>query len=83
MGFATVALTPRAGARELGAVLPLVGARVVVCVGSEEPGLDPAVMAAADYAARIDIVPGFDSLNVATASGIALYGVRARRLGST
>ncbi|MBI4956609.1 MAG: RNA methyltransferase [Myxococcales bacterium] len=79
MGFATVALTPRAGARDLEDVLPELGARVAVCAGSEEPGLDPAVLAAADHAARIDIVPSFDSLNVATASGIALHAVRSRR----
>ena len=46
-------------------------------VGAEGPGLPPAVLAQA-RAARIDIVAGFDSLNVAVAAGIALYALRQR-----
>jgi tRNA G18 (ribose-2'-O)-methylase SpoU len=73
-GFLVVALSPRADAIDVGALR--IPERVALLVGSEGPGLDAATMEAADIVARIPIEPRFDSLNVSTASGIALYVCR-------
>ncbi|MBI4679117.1 MAG: RNA methyltransferase [Elusimicrobia bacterium] len=47
--------------------------RLVLVTGSEGAGLSPAVLGEADAAVRIPMAPGVDSLNVATATGIALH----------
>lgn len=68
-GYRVIGLSPR-GRRRLDAVpkdRPL-----ALLLGSEGPGLSEAVMAMSETA-RIDMPGGFDSLNVATTSGIALY----------
>jgi tRNA G18 (ribose-2'-O)-methylase SpoU len=75
-GYTVVALTPQADAREIHDVLAEPPARVALLLGTEGAGLRPASMAAADVRVRIDIEPGFDSLNVATAGGIALHAYR-------
>jgi len=49
-------------------------------VGSEGPGLTAASLAAADRVVRISMAPGFDSLNVATATGVALHALRTAQL---
>lgn len=54
-----------------------VGPRRALVLGAEGPGLPPAIVARA-RAARIEMAPGFDSLNVAVACGIALHAVRNR-----
>ena len=55
--------------------------RVALMVGTEGPGLTAESMAAADVVCRIEMAPGFDSLNVGTATGIALHRVLARQRG--
>jgi tRNA G18 (ribose-2'-O)-methylase SpoU len=73
-GFASVALTPHPAADPIEALAARVsGTRLALVFGTESEGLSPAVLAAADLRARIPIAPGVDSLNVATASGIALH----------
>lgn len=73
-GFTIVALTPREDAIEL-----LTYARrqprerIALLVGSEGPGLTPAAESMADVRVRISIGAEVDSLNLATATGIALY----------
>ena len=47
--------------------------RVAIVVGHEGEGLTREAIEACDTVARIPMVPGHDSLNVATAAGIALY----------
>ena len=42
-------------------------------MGAEGPGLGEQTRAAADLRVRIPMAPGVDSLNVATACGIALH----------
>lgn len=76
-GFYSVALTPRADAMDLTELCrsPLPD-KLALWVGTEGAGLAASTLAAADAAVRIDIDPRFDSLNVATASGIALHAVR-------
>jgi len=68
-GFAAIGLSP-AGAGTLAALQP--AARNAVLLGAEGPGLDPALLARMT-SVRIDMAPGFDSLNVATTSGIVLH----------
>jgi len=71
-GYCVVALHPGAGAEPLDSGTRLPG-RVALLLGSEGVGLSAAALAAADRRVRIEMRPGFDSLNVATASGIALH----------
>lgn len=80
-GFMVGALTPASSGSELRALkregrLP---ARIALVLGTEGPGSSPALIGQADVALRIDMVEGFDSLNVATAGAIALHGVRQLR----
>jgi tRNA G18 (ribose-2'-O)-methylase SpoU len=71
IGFEVLALTPAAGADDLGAVER--SDRQAVLVGAEGPGLSRAALGHATRLVRIPIAPGVDSLNVATAVAIALY----------
>lgn len=68
-GFETIALSPR-GDTELSDVRR--GARVAALFGAEGPGLPKATLARA-RAVRIAMAGGFDSLNVATTSGVVLH----------
>jgi len=72
--FTTVALTPREPAVDLEtfARAPR-SARMAIVVGAEGDGLAAATEACADIRVRIPISPQIDSLNLATATGIALY----------
>jgi tRNA G18 (ribose-2'-O)-methylase SpoU len=81
-GFAIVALTPGNGpgrSEELddfassGHPLP-----IALLVGTEGAGLTAAAEAAADYRVRIPMGTDVDSLNLAVATGIALYRLRQR-----
>ena len=68
-GFELLALTP-AGAERIEAVAA--PGRAALLLGAEGPGLPEAILSRA-RPVRIAMAPGFDSLNVATASGIALH----------
>lgn len=68
-GFEIWALSP-SGTVEIGEIRP--GQRVALVMGTEGEGL-PASILARFQSARIAQAPGLDSLNVGTASGIALY----------
>jgi len=77
-GFTTVALTPNEPAtdlRDFGTARP---DRVALLLGSEGPGLEVDTLGAADVRARIRQRSDFDSLNVATACGIALHELAHR-----
>lgn len=69
--YEVLALTP-AGATTLGSVRP--SARRAILFGAEGTGLSDAVLAKS-RGVRLDMAAGFDSLNVATTSGIALYAL--------
>ncbi len=75
-GFEIWALSP-AGEVEIGAIKP--GRRVALVMGTEGEGLPTAILNRF-RSARIPQAPGLDSLNVGTASGIALYSI-ARAMG--
>jgi tRNA G18 (ribose-2'-O)-methylase SpoU len=74
-GFSTIALSP-AGSMLLSEYTP--GARNAALLGAEGPGLSPALLHQTT-SVRIAMAAGFDSLNVATTSGIVLHHLSARR----
>jgi tRNA G18 (ribose-2'-O)-methylase SpoU len=75
-GFATLALTPRADAVDLGAVRRP-AERVAVLLGAEGPGLSAEAIVGATHAVRIAMDGGVDSLNVAAAGAITFHALRA------
>lgn len=78
-GFSLIALSPTAPT--ILSALPSAAAgtsaatngKVAIIVGHEGDGLSPKVLALCDHQARIPMAPGVDSLNVATATALALY----------
>jgi tRNA G18 (ribose-2'-O)-methylase SpoU len=79
-GLVVAALTPRAPSEPLAAFAAAHAARAIaLLVGSEGDGLTQAALAAADARVRIDMAPGADSVNVATATGIALHALAQLR----
>jgi tRNA G18 (ribose-2'-O)-methylase SpoU len=76
--FQTASLSPR-GETEL-RDLDL-GPRAAVLFGAEGPGL-PTQVLARTRTVRIAMAGGFDSLNVATTSGIVLHQLAAARVGT-
>lgn len=55
--------------------------RLVVVVGEEGAGVRPLVKKRADFGVRIPLYGQLKSLNVAVASGVALFDIRRRREG--
>lgn len=77
-GFTRVALSLRAGAASISTLeAGATQSRVALLVGTEDTGLSPAVLGRCDREVTIPMAPGIDSLNVATASGIALHRLSA------
>jgi tRNA G18 (ribose-2'-O)-methylase SpoU len=74
-GFAVHGLSPAATNR-LDSLRP--GRRTALVLGAEGEGLPASLMAGLDLV-RIAMHPGLDSLNVATASGIALHHIFVQR----
>lgn len=73
-GWSVIALTPSPSAMSLADVADSVrGERMVILVGHEGEGLSHDSLASSSYHARIPMAPGVDSVNVATATAIALY----------
>lgn len=73
--FSVIALSPR-GETDLADLQP--AARTAVLFGAEGPGLPDCVLARTGTV-RIEMAGGFDSLNVATTSGIVLHQLVAAR----
>jgi tRNA G18 (ribose-2'-O)-methylase SpoU len=75
--YTIVALTPDPCAHDIAQLDPMApGSRVALLVGAEHHGLGAGSRAAADMTVRIAMSPGADSLNVATATAIALHRLR-------
>ncbi len=74
-GYTRVALTPEADASSLAAFAAGAPPRVALLLGTEGAGLSDHAAASVDRRVRIPMAPGVDSLNVATAAGIALYAL--------
>ena len=72
-GLTLVALTPDTTATDIAELASHPPQRVALLLGTEGPGLSGAATARADVRVRIPLAPGTDSLNVATAAGIALH----------
>ncbi len=73
-GFTRVALSLRAGAASISTLeAGAMPDRVALLVGTEDTGLSTAALDRCDREVTIPMAPGIDSLNVATASGIALH----------
>jgi tRNA G18 (ribose-2'-O)-methylase SpoU len=80
-GYVIAALTPGPDAlplERLGERGPLPD-RLALVVGAEGPGLCERTRAMSDVQVRIDMPAGVDSLNVSTATGIALHWLRRSR----
>ncbi|MCS5637676.1 MAG: RNA methyltransferase [Myxococcota bacterium] len=74
-GFSVVALDPL-GESIAAAARRGLPRRTALVLGTEGAGLSPEVLELADLRLGIGMAPGVDSLNVATASGIALHHFR-------
>lgn len=74
-GYRIVALDP-GGDADLAGESARAAERLAVVVGTEGQGLSDAVRAQADACVRIEMAPGVDSINVATAAAIALHQLR-------
>jgi tRNA G18 (ribose-2'-O)-methylase SpoU len=76
-GFTIAALVTDASADDIARCASTLSAdaRLALMAGSEGAGLTPEALACADVRLRIPMASGVDSLNVATATGIALHRV--------
>ncbi|CAN5398375.1 hypothetical protein BH09ACT7_BH09ACT7_04080 [soil metagenome] len=73
-GFRLLAMTPGSRSEPLADVMPTVAdEKVAILVGAEGPGLTDQALWASDFAVRIPMARGTDSLNVATAAALAFY----------
>jgi tRNA G18 (ribose-2'-O)-methylase SpoU len=78
-GIVVAALTPQAPAVTLDAFTAShAGRSIALLIGAEGDGLSDASLALADARVRIAMAPGADSVNVATATGIALHALTLR-----
>lgn len=73
----TLALTPSCSAAVLSEVLAVFDptTRIAFLLGAEGPGLKATTMDGAHHRVRIPLADGVDSLNVATATAVALYAL--------
>jgi tRNA G18 (ribose-2'-O)-methylase SpoU len=78
LGFKTVAMALSDTAIDIDDPRLAAAEKLAIVFGSEGYGLSPAVIAACDYVARIPMACGVDSLNVAAASAVAFWQLRAR-----
>ncbi len=79
LGFQLAALALSPDAVELDEFAANAPAKVALIVGTEGDGLSRAALGAADAIVTIPMMHGVDSLNVASASAVALYALGARR----
>lgn len=77
-GFTVLALALDERAVPLDAFTPSPGQRIAIVLGAEGDGLTRAAIDAADVIVRIPMAHGIDSLNVAAASAVAMWALRAR-----
>ncbi len=78
--FTICALTPAESAVDIRSVEREIRAldKVAILLGSERTGLSREALALASRQVRIPMVPGVDSLNVASATAVATYALLAR-----
>jgi tRNA G18 (ribose-2'-O)-methylase SpoU len=78
LGFSLAALALAPDAITLDEYAAAPPERIALIVGTEGDGLSRAALAAADTVVTIPMMHGVDSLNVASASAVALYALRRR-----
>jgi tRNA G18 (ribose-2'-O)-methylase SpoU len=80
-GFVVAAMTPGDAATDIGTFVatPAARGRVAVLLGTEGHGLTGDALARADIHLRIPMAGALDSLNIATAAGIALHRLHEAR----
>lgn len=79
MGFKTCALALTDDARSIDDPVLARQERLALVLGTEGDGLAPKTVAACDFAARIPMAHGVDSLNVAAAGAVAFWELRTRQ----
>jgi tRNA G18 (ribose-2'-O)-methylase SpoU len=77
-GFHLAALALADNAVSLDVFASAVPERLAIILGAEGDGLSQHALAAADTVVTIPMLHGVDSLNVASASAVALYALRTR-----
>ncbi len=78
LGFRTAAMALRDDAVALDDPRLAAEEKLAIVLGTEGDGLSPRTIAACDYTVRIPMAHGVDSLNVAAASAVAFWQLRAR-----
>ncbi len=76
-GFTTIAMALSDAAVDLDAFAERAPERIALVLGTEGDGLRDGTLAAVDEIVRIPMRSGIDSLNVAAASAVALWALRA------
>jgi tRNA G18 (ribose-2'-O)-methylase SpoU len=82
LGFCVLAFDPKEPGDRLETLAARAAGPVALLLGTEGEGLSEAALAAADRRVRIEMEPGVDSLNVATAAAIGLHVLRGSADGS-
>ena len=77
LGFRTVAMALSNNSVSIDDALLQAEPKLAIIMGTEGEGLPASTIAAADYVARIPMAHGVDSLNVAAASAVAFWQLRA------
>jgi len=75
-----VALVPRGGADLYATPREALGGTIVLALGSEGPGVSPALLARATQCLTIPIAPAVESLNATVAAALTLFELRRRRM---
>ena len=78
LGFKTVAMALTDNSVSIDDPALLAEKRLAIVMGTEGDGLAPETIAQADYVARIQMNHNVDSLNVAAASAVAFWQLRAK-----
>ena len=81
LGFQTVAMALSDNALPSDAARLMAAEKLAIVLGTEGDGLAAATIARCDYTACIPMSHGVDSLNVAAASAVAFWQLRARPAG--
>ncbi len=78
MGFQTAAMALTASALPVDDPRLMREDKLAIVLGTEGDGLSPGTIASCDYTVQIPMAHGVDSLNVAAASAVAFWQLRAR-----
>ena len=81
--FILVAIELTSGSKSLATFEPIPNKTVVLIVGNENFGISEELLALADLHLHIDMYGHNSSMNVAVATGIALYEIRKQQLTHT